>query len=1693
MGDAEAAVAAPTYIIIDTDNKPVKCDMNSAHFEGAIYEASEWVRRTGHFAALVEQGVVSLGNGRFVADSFNNIPFVLGTIQGAKVHDFYDPCPPTAIRVSNHDSEVATDTPGVSARGDDLTQLPDGIKDFSVNKYTVREHDLEFGRVLAAIWDNSEFANRILNECDQSGRAFSAKILELGRKATAPAKAIVLRRFTSYAESKVATDLTYALFEQWYKELHSRHRRLPRSQRKSEDDINLYISTMMHGQPSWRKEYGIEIKTLGHPPSLEDNLRVIRALLLEAETYAELDSLGSPGAVQAGLAFTKLNTNSATVPKLESDPIKRAFALSLASGDSKAAFAIASQAGKTAAGVKVDASKSTARVPPIGGGTGGTGGAGGGSGGGDGHEWVPLPRDKTGRITHYVPGARPCKCGGPHLNRDCDAKDAEGKRPWAKDSNGKWGWIGGHGWVDGKPPAKKTQSACAVSIASDSDVQAQLKAFFSDDAAPATVSHEFSPSLVVAGAPQPKPASQLSRPAPSPSPTASIPTDSSQALPAEGNTPVAPLGRIELFLRSNQATIGASFILLLTLAVAALGVVVALRGTFGPALPDNFALVSYSPGPRATSTSFATLALKIIACLAFSSAVFYPSRFYLICLQIPIDVLTTIAFIAVSPLGLLPTAFSLVVWTGLTRRASDAVNRLRGLKLLAPPLAGIATIALLFSGLFIGPPSAGPWGQAVRFNPNATTQFESATGLHCVDLPYSGKWVPVELEKGGGVVYSADIEKAVAAQSACPVDSGSLLSKGKSNDSSKSTPLLPLLVATIDSGATASCTDDCSRLVNVTSTDEVFGAANGHLTSATAIGDLPVVAKTKSGLVIKFSITNVRCVPEFKNYTLISVDQIWEEQGIESSFCKVKQLKLPEKSGGHVIPFDVSVGRNAVRFASGALLDCADKPRPSRIHAANAALGFHAVGSTAHVGRLSHAQAGQLMERRLHCPVKKIRELPSTCKDAPPNLAGAAAVACPHCAAANITRPSHGGTLTTSKPSSLPPCLAPGTLHIDLKGPLRRSVDGFFYAMFFVDEYSRFIFVEYLKTKTQEEQIAATTRVLARFNSKVGVPTTDDGKPLPKPSVTLVRHDHEAALESRAFELFRGEHGISSEMSPPHDHDLNLIAERAIRTISDKSNATALFSGAQTTMWPWIFENSVNIHNCLTSSTGNSLSDASISCWQRLTLTQPRIMDLCSFGSQAVVLKPQEHIIKSDVGAGASRGWEGHFLGRTRGTFGTQWDVLAAGRIVHSSAVQVNEEHFGWHGQTARQPLHPSAFSRAGPENNSAAGRATASISSTSDRDNLCFLNLFSGPYARAHGLSETLKMFGWKTVIEVDNDPDTGGGWAHDLFNDEKFTSLLADASAGRFDAIMIAFPCSAFSAARFFPCDPPGPPPIHTHAYPDGLPQDQIPEGHREELRKTHILLDRTLQIAIAAHSSPKRTTIVLENPADRSPDGVSHVQATDQVKNHGSIFATSFFKQLKASIPLSSTCTFAYCRFDEERAQKYTTLFYSNDAATVLDQLSGPAYQCNHPPRTHKKVAGGRRLNGTWASTEEAAYPAQLCARLAMAFTAARTGDPRPIAGQRLNLPAPVAPPSSHVPRAISAPPPAAGAPPIEGSSLRPLAQPFIPFPSKAAQPSVSSSVRSPSPAFPSLDSPAKHLPIQGKAERAFRGRPPAARAR
>ena len=183
---------------------------------------------------------------------------------------------------------------------------------------------------------------------------------------------------------------------------------------------------------------------------------------------------------------------------------------------------------------------------------------------------------------------------------------------------------------------------------------------------------------------------------------------------------------------------------------------------------------------------------------------------------------------------------------------------------------------------------------------------------------------------------------------------------------------------------------------------------------ATHIGDLPVVARDRTGRPVRFTFTNVRHVPSF-DYTLLSVDQIWAEQRVDSRFGDVRALVLPSSDGPLHLPFtpggklptltlisdsfdraDASASGTAARAASSppdprsppqdalpadhlppelviqalAALSADDSSAPfPSAPASTRALGFHRVGATSHLaqappGVLHQEDRGALPARR---------------------------------------------------------------------------------------------------------------------------------------------------------------------------------------------------------------------------------------------------------------------------------------------------------------------------------------------------------------------------------------------------------------------------------------------------------------------------------------------------------------------------------------------------------------------------------------------------------------------------------------------------------------------------------------------------------------------------------------------------------
>lgn len=116
----------------------------------------------------------------------------------------------------------------------------------------------------------------------------------------------------------------------------------------------------------------------------------------------------------------------------------------------------------------------------------------------------------------------------------------------------------------------------------------------------------------------------------------------------------------------------------------------------------------------------------------------------------------------------------------------------------------------------------------------------------------------------------------------------------------------------VDSGCSGSLTFRKDLLTNLRPCNERFRAASGAVGVCKQIGDMPILVKLSSGETATAVLRNVRLIPEFQ-YTLLSVDQLWREQKIDSVFGDTRALVFPN---GEKVKFDPGSKLGVIRAFS---------------------------------------------------------------------------------------------------------------------------------------------------------------------------------------------------------------------------------------------------------------------------------------------------------------------------------------------------------------------------------------------------------------------------------------------------------------------------------------------------------------------------------------------------------------------------------------------------------------------------------------------------------------------------------------------------------------------------------------------------------------------------------------------------------
>lgn len=818
----------------------------------------------------------------------------------------------------------------------------------------------------------------------------------------------------------------------------------------------------------------------------------------------------------------------------------------------------------------------------------------------------------------------------------------------------------------------------------------------------------------------------------------------------------------------------------------------------------------------------------------------------------------------------------------------------------------------------------------------------------------------------------------------------------------------------VDSGCTWHSHPEITDLINVRPCDERIACADGVEHRCTAIGDLPLVAINHTGRECTVLLRDVRCVPSFTD-TLLSIEQLWTTSRIDVVFRNRKCLVQVDKDDNELVALPFAWKDGLYRWEVGAVAhaslrerppppprrsaklascpSCGDagaiKGEPCYVHHSGAAMkskdatGVHGAHASSHLEALSPNELAAVLHRRLHVSLNRIRRLVTVAADVPSNAARADRMPCDACAEANSTRVPHSG-------QNYRPSHVGRLIHADIVGPFKNSADGRKkWMLVLVDDHSRYKFVYFMRTKAEAPKMVR--RFVAKFNAMT---SRQSGTPVRV--VGSLHSDNAGEFVSRQFQELMDEHSIDHTTSPPHIHQLNGVAERAIRSIMDQVRVDLLASGLGVGHWTYAANHAVDIIN---RTTGPPDSDKS--SYEHVTGERPRVLPIMPLGCRAFVVKPEAFVRKSEI---PTRAWKGVNLGRVPSTPGAYYiHVKSTGRVHVTSDIYFAERHF---------PLRPKGSRHVGPDVPTRAPSGPAQppgvppavpssegdVSPTSTpasepvppspappvtlaeayeratrgrpraaRASRHVLLLFSGPYDRPDGLAIFLRRLGLEVTM-VDNDGLKGDG-RDDLSSDAFYQRLLERATAGEFLAVIAAPPCSTFSISRFMPHrespDGRGPPVLRTKRYPEGVPE--VPAGHSRELRIANRLVRRMAYILGAATAAGSE--ILVENPPTRNDPAQEHLFMHAE---HSSLWDMPVMRYLQESAKCL-TATFAQCRFSAD-SQKYTTFMYSpgfESSFSILHTLL-----CDHPTGTHSATAGGLRdADGKWNSADAAAFPADL----------------------------------------------------------------------------------------------------------------------
>ena len=186
-------------------------------------------------------------------------------------------------------------------------------------------------------------------------------------------------------------------------------------------------------------------------------------------------------------------------------------------------------------------------------------------------------------------------------------------------------------------------------------------------------------------------------------------------------------------------------------------------------------------------------------------------------------------------------------------------------------------------------------------------------------------------------------------------------------------------------------------------------------------------------------------------------------------------------------------------------------------------------------------------------------------------------------------------------------------VHSDVCGPMPvSSLGGSRYYVSFIDDYSRYTFVYFMKNKNE---------VLEKFKEFHTYAMNVTGRP-----IKILRSDNGGEYSSKEFESFLKKNGIVHQLGVPYNPAQNGVAERMNRTIVESTQSMLSHAQMPNEFWAEAVNTSVYVRN---RSPTTSLSG--ITPYECLFKKKPDVSNLRVFGCVAYVHIPNNQRKKLDA------------------------------------------------------------------------------------------------------------------------------------------------------------------------------------------------------------------------------------------------------------------------------------------------------------------------------------------------------------------------------------------------------------------------------------------------------------------------------